>query len=156
MSDREMLAGLHGGDYEAVMRGAFIEIARRHPGEVLKTFFYYKPRLIPSILALVLRTNMSAFPPLAIGLLVAALGNMFVCLVGPAGILASARRHIIVAGTLLFTAGTIPPYLVAWANLGTIADLAFFSVFGAGLALGELCLGIRAVLRQLTWSPEIW
>ena len=130
------------------MRGAFIEIARRYPGEVLETFFYYKPRLIPRALGLVLRTNMSVFPPLAIGLLVAALGNLLVCLAGPAGEVAAERRRLIVAGTLLFTASTIPPYLVAWANPGTIADLAFFSVFCAGLALGALCLGIRAALRQ--------
>jgi len=148
MSDREIGAGLYGGQYEAAMRGAFIDIARRYPGEALKTFFYYKPRLILSTLDVVLQTKMSVFPPLAIALLVAALGNMFVCLVGPAGVLASGRRHIILAGTLLFTASTIPPYLVAWADPGTIAELAFFSIFSAGLAMGALCLGIRAVLRQ--------
>ncbi len=154
MPDREYRAGIHGGHYEAVMRGAFIEIARRYPGEVLKTLFYYKPRLILPTLGLVLRTKMSVFPPLAIGLLVAALGNMLVCLVGPAGELAAERRRLIVAGTLLFTASTIPPYLVAWANPGTIADLAFFSVFCAGLALGALCLGIRAALRQPVFVTE--
>jgi hypothetical protein len=154
MLDREYRAGIHGGRYEAAMRGAFIEIARRYPGEVLKTFFYYKPRLIPWALGLVLRTNMSVFPPLAIGLLVAALGNLLVCLVGPAGELAAERRRLIVAGTLLFTASTIPPYLVAWANPGTIADLAFFSVFWAGLALGALCLGIRAGLRQQVFMTQ--
>jgi hypothetical protein len=148
MPEGEMAAGIYGRRYEAVMREAFIEIARRHPGEVLKTFFYYKPRLILSSLGLVLRTNMSAFPPLAIGLLVAAFGNLLVCLVDPAAILAAERRRTIVAATLLFTASTIPPYLVAWANPGTIADLTFFSVFCAGLALGALCLGIRSVLRQ--------
>jgi hypothetical protein len=62
--------------------------------------------------------------------------------------LASGRRLIIVAGTLLFTASTIPLYLIAWADKQTIADLAFFSVFGAGLALGALCLGVQEVLRQ--------
>jgi hypothetical protein len=55
---------------------------------------------------------------------------------------------MIVAGTLLFAASTIPPYLVAWPNPTTIADLAFFSVFGAGLALNALYLDIRTVLRQ--------
>jgi hypothetical protein len=154
ISESEMSAGLYGRRYEAVMREAFIEIARRYPDEVLKTFFYYKPSLILPTLGLVLRTKMSVFPPLAISLLVAALGNMFVCLVGPAGVLASGRRRVIVAGTLLFTASTIPPYLVAWANPGTVADLAFFSIFGAGLALGALCLGIRAVLRQPVFAKH--
>jgi hypothetical protein len=154
LPESEMAAGIYGRRYEAVMRGAFIDIARSYPGEVLKTFVYYKPRLILSSLGLVLRTKMSVFPPLVIGLLVAALGNMFVCLIGPAGVLASGRRRILVAGTLLFTASTIPPYLVAWANPHTIADLAFFSVFGVGLALGALCLGIRAGLRHQVFVTE--
>jgi hypothetical protein len=154
MSDREMVDGIYGRRYEAVVRGAFIEIARRYPGEVLKTFFYYKPKLILSSLGLVLRTKINVFPPLAIGLLVAALGNMFVCLVGPAGVLASERRRVIVAVTLLFTASTIPPYLVAWANPGTIADLLFFSVFWVGLVLGALCFGTQAVLRQQVFVKE--
>jgi len=154
MSEGEIAAGIYGGRYEAVMRGAFIEIARRYPGEVLKTLFYYKPRLIYSILGLALRTNMSVFPPLAIGLLAAALGNIFLCLVGAAGVLASERRRIIVAVTLLFTASTIPPYLVAWPFVHTIADLLFFSVFWVGLSLAELCLGIRAVLRQQVYVKQ--
>jgi hypothetical protein len=148
MSYGVLAAGIYGGQYEAVMRGAFIEIARRYPGEVLTTFFYYKPRLILSSLGLMLQTKMNVFPPLAIALLVAALGNMLVYLIAAAGVLASNRRHIMVAGTLLFTASTIPPYLVAWATPRTIVDLLFFSVFCVGLALGELCAGIRAVLRQ--------
>jgi hypothetical protein len=148
MSNREINTEIYGHRYEQVMREAFIEIARRYPGEVLRTFFYYKPRLIPWALGLVLRTNMNVFPPLSIGLLVAALGNLLVCLVGPAGELAPERRRVIVVATLLFTASTIPPYLVAWANPGTVADLAFYSVFCAGLALGGLCLGIRAGLRH--------
>jgi hypothetical protein len=148
MSEREFAAELYGGQYEAVMRGAFIEIARRYPGDVFKTFFYYKPRVILPTLRLVLRTKISVFPPLTIGLLVAALGNMFVCLVGPACVLASERRRMIVAVALLFTASTIPPYLVAWANPGTIADLAFYSVFGAGLALGALSLGVRTLFGR--------
>jgi hypothetical protein len=154
MSEREMLAGVYGGQYEAVMRGAFIEIARRYPAEVLKTFFYYKPRQILSTLGLVLQAKMSVFPPLAIGLLVAALGNMFVYSIGAAGVPASNRRRIMVAGTLLFTASTVPPYLVAWAYPATIADLLFFAVFCVGLALGELCSGIRAVLRQQAFVKE--
>jgi hypothetical protein len=153
MSDREMLAGIYGGDYEAVMRGAFIEIARRYPGEVLKTFFYYKPGQILSTLDLVLQTKMNAFPPLAIGLLVAALVNLFVYSIGAAGVLASNRRRIMVAGTLLFTAGTIPPYLVAWANPHNIADLLFFSVFCAGLALSELFLLSQKVVARFRREP---
>jgi hypothetical protein len=94
VSDREINTGIYGGQYEAVMRGAFIDIARRYPGEVLKTFLYYKPRLILSSLGLVLRTKMSVFPPLTIGLLVAALGNLLVCLVGPAAVLAAERRRV--------------------------------------------------------------
>jgi hypothetical protein len=155
LSESEMGAELYGGRYEAAMREAFIDIARRYPGEVLKTFFYYKPRLIVPTLNVVLQTKMSVFPSLSIGLLVAALGNLLVCLVGPAGELAAERRRLIVAGTLLFTASTIPPYLVAWANPGTIADLAFFSIFCAGLALGALCFGIREVLRQPVLAKHV-
>jgi hypothetical protein len=154
MPEGERAAGLYGGRYEAVMRGAFIDIAGRYPGEVLKTFVYYKPRLILSSLGLVLRTKISVFPPVAIGLLVAALVNMFVCLIGPAGVLACGRRRILVGWTLLLAASTIPPYLVAWANPAVIADLAFFSVFGAGLALGALCLGVREILRRQVFVTE--
>jgi hypothetical protein len=117
MSDSEMVAGLYGGHYEAVLWGAFIEIARRYPGEVLQTLFYYKPRLILSTLGLELQTKMSVFPPLAIALLVAALGNMSIYSIGAADVAASNRRPVMAAGTLLFTASTIPPYLVAWANV---------------------------------------
>jgi hypothetical protein len=93
MSDREMLAGVYSGHYEAVLRGAFIEIVRRYPSEVLKTFFYYKSSRIVPTLYLVLQKKMSVFPPLSIALLVAALGNMFVCLVDPASVVSHAKLY---------------------------------------------------------------
>ena len=56
------------------VREAFFKIA---------TFFYYKPLLILDSLRASIKIDMSAYPPLAIGLLVAALANLLVYFFSP-------------------------------------------------------------------------
>ena len=79
---------LFGNVYETALREAFFRIAARYPGEVLKTFFYYKPQwIVRSIVKSVIfnfngdqtkavnpaATKVVPYLPLAIGLLLVSL-----------------------------------------------------------------------------------
>jgi hypothetical protein len=151
MPESEIADGLYGGRYENVMRQAFIDIAFRFPREVLSTFLYYKMKFIPSSLGANLQMNISAYPPLAIGLIVAALANLLVYAVGFGGLYS---RWLMAGAVLLFAASTIPPYLVAWAAPYTTADLLFYCIFGAGLALSEAAGAARMMFRRAS-SPDL-
>jgi hypothetical protein len=148
ISETDTVHGTYGGRYETAVREAFFTIARRYPGEVLATFFYYKPPLILDSLRESIKIDMSAYPPLAIGLLVAALANLLVYFFSPAGQPTANTRRV--AGlALLCAAFTIPQLLVAWALPNTAPDLFFFCIFFVGLALGTaVAAGTRLALRR--------
>jgi hypothetical protein len=106
-----------------------------YPRELLVTFFYYKPPLILNSLRESIKMDISAYPPFAIGLLIAALANLLLYFCSPAGQPTTNTRRV--AGlTLLCAAFSIPQLLIVWALPNTAAELFFFCVFGAGLALG--------------------
>jgi 4-amino-4-deoxy-L-arabinose transferase-like glycosyltransferase len=147
ISENDTVYGTYGGRYETAAREAFFKIARRYPGEVLATFFYYKPPLILNSLRESIKIDMSAYPPLAIGLLVAALANLLVYFFSAAGRPTADTRRV-AALALLCAAFSIPQLLVGWALPNTAADLFFFCIFCAGLAFGAAVTGIRAALRR--------
>jgi hypothetical protein len=151
-----------GGLYETALRDAFFKIAARYPGEVLKTFFYYKPRYIPWSIAQDLRFNIEGdqqkalnpagpkvipYASLAVVLFAA---SLFVVLVyfGTATIGASEVLGL-VGVTLLSALFTLPAYFAAWAMPHTSGDLLLYTLFLAGLALGACIVGIRAAMRRL-------
>src|SRR5262249_49743211 len=85
INETDTVYGTYGGRYETAAREVFLYIARRYLGEVLVTFFYYKPPLILNSLRESIKIDITAFPPFAIGLLVAALANLLVYFCPPAG-----------------------------------------------------------------------
>jgi hypothetical protein len=135
ISENDTVYGTFSGRYETATREAFFKIARRYPGEVLVTFLYYKPPLILNSLRESIKMDMKAYPPFATGLLVAALANLLVYFCSPAG-QSTANTRWVAELTLLCAAFSIPQLLVAWALPNTAADLFFFCIFAAGLALG--------------------
>jgi hypothetical protein len=73
---------------------------------------------------------MSAYPPFAIGLLVAALANLLLYFCSPAGQPTANTRWV--AGLTLLCAGfSIPQLLVAWALPNTAADYFSFVFFSS-------------------------
>jgi len=149
ISETDTVNGTYGGRYETAAREAFFKIARRYPGEVLVTFLYYKPPLILDSLRESIKMDLNAYPSFAIGLLVAALANLLLYFCSLAGQPTGNIRWV-VGLTLLCAAFSIPQLLVAWANPTTAADLFFFCVFGAGLALGTaVATGTRLALRAI-------
>ena len=148
ISETDTVYGTYGGRYETAAREAFFKIARRYPGEVLVTFFYYKPPLILDSLRQSLKMDMSAYPPFAIGLLIAALANLLLYFCSPAG-QPTANTRWVAGLTLLCAAFSIPQLLVVWALPNTAADLFFFCIFFVGLALGTaVAAGIGLALRR--------
>jgi hypothetical protein len=155
-----------GGLYETAMREAFFKIAAHYPGEVLKTFIFYKPQMIVQAIQRSLVVNLNGdqtraiypggppvvpYPPLALTLLALSFGVVLVFFTVE---IIPVRDLWHVAGvTMLSALFTIPSYLAAWAMVHTSADLLFYCLFGIGLALGAGLTFVRAVLRRLTSSP---
>jgi hypothetical protein len=152
-------AKLYDSTYETALREAFFNIAARYPGEALKTFFYYKPRLIAWSIAKSLSFNFSGaqsratlpdglpvvpYPPVALGLLLASAAVALVQL----GIVAASMTALwrIAAVTVLSALFTLPSYFAAWAMPHTSGDLLLYCLFGLGLALGVLLVAVRSVL----------
>jgi hypothetical protein len=108
----------------------------------LVTFFYYKPPLILESLRDSIKMDMSGYPLFAIGLLVAAPANLLVYFCSPAG-QPTANTRWVAGLTLLYT-------LHSASN--TAADLFFFCIFGAGLALGiAVAAGTRLALQRMSY-----
>jgi hypothetical protein len=158
----EVVDGTYGGRYETAMREAFFKISGLYPGEVLATFFYYKPKMIISSIFASLETRLISYPPLAIGLLFA---NFLAYFLAVARLPAPNRKLIAKAATF-FAAAAIPSYLVAWAHPWTTGDLLFYCIFCIALLSGVVVTGgYRALSRLLSlaaaksddktpaWSP---
>jgi hypothetical protein len=151
-----------GGLYETAMREAFFKIAARYPGEVLKTFIYYKPQKIVEALERSLVINLAGdqtkaiyssgppvvpYPPLAVTLLVLSFGVVVVFF---AVEIMPVRDLWRVAGvTVLSALFTIPSYLAGWAIVHTSADLLFYCLFAAGLAFGMVVICVKSAMRRL-------
>ncbi len=143
--------------YETALREGFFKIAAHYPGEVLKTFFYYKPLNITPSLFFDLRFNLYGdqskafvptgalvmpYPPLAIALLLAsltiALGSF---IIGPVTIAELGRTAYV---TLLSALFTLPAYLAAWALPHTVGDLLLYCLIALGLVVGTLLAFVRS------------
>ena len=146
----------YGSLYEAALRHAFFKIAARYPGEVLKTFVYYKPRYIVWSIAQSLRFNFAAdqamavnpagprvvsYPPLAVGLLLFSLGVALAYFSIETVTFSDIAR---IAGvTLLSALFTLPTYFAVWAVPHTSADLLLYCLFACGLALSAIPVSVR-------------
>jgi hypothetical protein len=151
-----------GGLYETAMREAFFKIAARYPGEVLRTFVYYKPLKIVEAIQRSLVINLTGdqtkaiypggppvvpYPALAVTLLVLSFG---VVLVFFAVEIMPVRDLWRVAGvTMLSALFTIPSYLAAWAMVHTSADLLFYCLFTVGLGIGAAVVCTKSAMRRL-------
>jgi hypothetical protein len=153
ITETDTVHGTYGGRYETALREAFFKIARRYPGEVLKTFLVYKPPLILDSLRGSAKLNIDAYSPFALGLLVAALANLllYFCL---SACLATADIRRVGSLALLCAVFSIPQLLIGWALPNTAADLFFFCIFLTGLAFGAavhwLTIGDTARVRAGT------
>jgi hypothetical protein len=143
--------GLYGNLYETAMREAFFKIAARYPGEVLKTFAYYKPLWIVQSIKGDLRFDFQRYPRSAIALLLGSLG-VVLFFFSVATVAAPEFRRI--AGvTLLSALFTLPAYLAAWAAAHTSADLLLYCLFAAGMVVGSIIMLLRAALcRAAIWG----
>src|SRR5262249_6308339 len=151
-----------GGLYETAMREAFFKIAAQYPGEVLKTFIFYKPQMIVQAIERSLVINLTGdqtkaiypggppvmpYPPLAVTLLMLSVG---VVLLFFAVEIMPVRDLLRIAGvTVLSAVFTIPSYLAAWAMVHTSADLLFYCLFATGLAFGAVVICAKSAVRRL-------
>jgi hypothetical protein len=147
------------GSYETAMREAFFAIAERYPADVLKTFVFYKPRLIVKSISRSMMFNLAGdqsrarnpagppvvpYPPLAIGLLFVSLAVALVHF--GIGTVSTVELTRIVVVTLLLAAFALPTYLAVWAAPPTAADLLLYCLFGIGLAAGVMLVAVRSAL----------
>ena len=145
-----------GSLYETALREAFFKIAWRYPTEVLAAFVYYKPQRIVSSIVESLALNLAGdqakallpeglrvepYPPLAIGLWTAAIAVALAFFAFAR--IAPPELRMVARLALLSALFTIPPYLAAWARPHTSADLLLYCLFGAGLALGAVLVGLQ-------------
>ncbi len=135
---------IYGREYDAALREAFFDILLMYPRETLKTFYYYKPKLILSSLA-----ELAHFRPHGVSLaLIVLLIASFTCLVAFAILspLAATNAYVIAGATALFAAFSTVPYIAVWALPHTSGDLLFFCLFALGLVLTSAIELVRALL----------
>jgi hypothetical protein len=89
---------------------------------------------------------MSAYPPIAVALLAVALANLLACFTFPVCARISNIGRVARVATL-FAAFSIAPFMVAWAAPHTAADLLFYCLYCAGLALGSVLTALTRRLR---------
>jgi hypothetical protein len=132
--------------YEAAMRGAFFDIVRLYPHEMLATFFYYKPEwFVRSMQYLALNPTFN--PPSLRVLVIAGLVNFLGFLIIPASLPIEHMTLRLVGLGALFGISSIPTYLVAWSTPHTTADALFYCLFCIGLGLGAVVQSMRAAVR---------
>jgi hypothetical protein len=157
----EIRTGTQGPLYETALREAFFRIAANNTQEVLRTFLYYKPLLIPSTLADSLRLNFNAdqsksinpggpkvipYQSTAVGLLLLSLLVMLATVIGAPIILEELPRWT--ARILILALSATPAYFAAWALPHTIADLILYCLMAVGLLLNGAMLGVKHLWRR--------
>jgi hypothetical protein len=125
----------YGGEYDAALRDATIDIIINYPLEALKTIFYYKPKYVAWSIATSLNFRLPENQPLLAWSSVAALANLFLFALLLPFIGGPDRLATVAGATVLLAAFSIVPYLAVWAMPHTSADLLFYCIFGVGLAL---------------------
>ena len=132
----------YGREYDAALRQAFFDILFMYPKETLRTFYYYKPRMILSSLEELADIRLWGVNPVLIVLLTAAFANLLAfALVSP---LASNDTRIIAGATALFALFSTIPYIAVWAMPHTSGDLLCFCLFALGLLITTTIERIRA------------
>jgi hypothetical protein len=147
--------------YETALREAFFDIAALHPGEVLKTFLFYKPRMIAWSIPRSLRFNFSGdqsravkpagpplvpYPTVALGLLLASLAVALVHF--GIGAVSTAELRRVAGVTLVSVLFTLPTYFAAWAAPQTSADLLLYCLFAVGVAMGTMLVSLRSAVAM--------
>jgi hypothetical protein len=136
----------YGREYDAALREAFFNILRLYPAETLKTFVYYKPQYILWSIGVSADLKLAGTQPVLIALLIAALGNLLAFELVPSP-LSSLNSHRLIAGAVaLFASFSMSALIAAWANPSTSGDLAFYCIFGLGLAGTALIHKIRDLI----------
>ena len=152
LTPREMIDELYGGRYETLMKEAFFAIAREYPMEVFETFFYYKPlRILTSLRRL---SGLGA-PGKTLGIklllltLPLAQTSALVAFVvfGTSGAPENHTR-LLIRALLLFSIFAIVPYLVAWSNPPSSAELVFYIISGLAAALTAVFEAFRRRFRD--------
>jgi hypothetical protein len=139
----------YGREYDAVLRQAFFDILFMYPKETLRTFYYYKPRMILSSLEELASINLRVSPVLIV-LFFATFANLLAfALVSPLG---SNDTGVIAGATVLFAVFSTIPYIAVWAMPHTSGDLLCFCLFGLGLLITTAIERIRAHPPSQLWS----
>lgn len=122
---------VYGREYDAVLRAAFFHVFRLYPYQVLKTFLYYKPLLIPWAVKQNFHFKILEAPAPLAWLFFATVINIIIF----ATLAPQPARSFgqIVFGTILFAIFDSVSYLVAWALPHTTVDLLFFCLFAIGM-----------------------
>jgi hypothetical protein len=125
---------------EAAEREAYFNVLRLYPRQVLKTYLYYKPRMLAAEIknAVVLPLRLHGYSPVFKVLLVAALINFLAFLVVPSAPSDLSRSRRLGGMVLLFALCNIPGYFLAWPGTAQTIDLRVYVVMAAGLALNAL------------------
>jgi hypothetical protein len=135
---------IYGREYDAALREAFFDILLMYPRETLKTFYYYKPKLILSSLAELAHFRLQGVSLALIVLLIASFTYLIAfAILSP---LAATNAYVIAGATALFAAFSTVPYIAVWALPHTSGDLLFFCLFVLGLVLTSAIELVRALL----------
>jgi hypothetical protein len=125
LSDREIIEGVYGGEYEAAARAALFNVIWSYPQQAFVLYAYYKPSFILRTLGQALAIDVRR-SPLAILSLVLAQTLLFTAFVIH-GVLTGhehATSKLVIIPVLFLL--SLPPQLVAWSNLSTSVDVIFY------------------------------
>src|SRR5215216_4061562 len=154
--ENKWIEGVYGDLYETALRQAFLEVLRTYPRQVLETLFWYKPPMIVASIKESLTFDLSGFSNLQIFLLVASIGIALVFGISSSVYWWSPGFLLLIGATMMFATFSTIPYLVAWANPPTTADLLFFGLFALGLVTSMTIATIFRSFRprSLDRTPE--
>ena len=140
----------YGREYDAALRKAFFDILRMYPAEMLRTFVYYKPRMILSSLEELAQLELRRTNPVLVFLFSATLANLLAfALMSPLGL----NNTAMIAGAAVLLAGfSTLPYIAVWAMPHTSGDLFLLCLFSVGLLLTSSIELVRAHVFRSTWN----
>jgi hypothetical protein len=145
--------GIYDGQYELVLRTAFLTIVRKYPREAFETFFYYKPALIFQNITSWTWLWWKEAPTEIIWLafLQGALLAGFVLVEPPRAPISDATNRVGIL--LLFVIPGLLPPLAAWAVSHTMVDLILYIMCGYAILLSVV---VSAACRALkTPRPQL-
>ena len=148
-SDREVIDGDYGSEYERALRQAFFDVVRSYPKQVFEVFFYKKSSLWMQTLGESFQLQFSAAPKTVLGIV----GIQFLIFIS--FIAASARRGMSVVNRdvliiFVFFVLSLVPLYVAWSNLSTSVDTIFFMYCSVAIVIAFL---VQAA-TEFIWAPS--